>query len=66
MICTKTFCTQAFHSEHEVKNYPLKERTQKEMEELHRVQTMRKFEMAACTVSNTGPQARTVCGLDSG
>ncbi|XP_040905777.1 cilia- and flagella-associated protein 43 [Toxotes jaculatrix] len=42
---------KAFHSELEVKNYPLKERTEKEVEELHRVQTMRKFEKAACTSS---------------
>nr|XP_046257140.1 cilia- and flagella-associated protein 43 isoform X2 [Scatophagus argus] len=42
---------RAFHSEYEVKNYPLKEQTQKEVEELRRVQNMRKFEKAACTDS---------------
>ncbi|XP_028458704.1 cilia- and flagella-associated protein 43 isoform X2 [Perca flavescens] len=42
---------KAFHSEHEVKNYPLKERTEKEVEDLRRVQNMRMFEMAACTSS---------------
>ncbi|XP_054455755.1 cilia- and flagella-associated protein 43 [Anoplopoma fimbria] len=42
---------QAFHSEQQVKNYPLKERTDKEVEDLQRVQIMRKIEMAACTQS---------------
>ncbi|XP_071336498.1 cilia- and flagella-associated protein 43 isoform X2 [Trachinotus anak] len=42
---------KAFHSEHEVKNYPLKQRTEKEVEELRRVQSNRKFEKAACTSS---------------
>ncbi|XP_045926905.1 cilia- and flagella-associated protein 43 isoform X2 [Micropterus dolomieu] len=42
---------KAFHSEHEVKNYPLKERTEKDMEDLRRVQNMRKLEKAACTSS---------------
>ncbi|KAA8583707.1 hypothetical protein FQN60_014915 [Etheostoma spectabile] len=42
---------KAFHSEHEVKNYPLKERTEKEMADLRRVQNMRTFEIAACTSS---------------
>uniref|UniRef100_H3D719 Cilia- and flagella-associated protein 43 n=1 Tax=Tetraodon nigroviridis TaxID=99883 RepID=H3D719_TETNG len=37
---------KAFHSGLEVKNYPLKERTEKDMAELQRVQTIRKFEMA--------------------
>lgn len=41
---------QAFHSEHEVKNYPLKERTDEELEDLRRVENMRKLEKAACTV----------------
>ncbi|XP_026164299.1 cilia- and flagella-associated protein 43 isoform X5 [Mastacembelus armatus] len=49
---------KAFHSKHEVKNYPLKERTEKEVEDLHRVQNMRKLEKAACHVSKTK-------GLDS-
>ncbi|KAK1791764.1 hypothetical protein P4O66_013741 [Electrophorus voltai] len=35
---------KAFHSEHEVKNYPMKERTAKELEDLHRVETIRKIE----------------------
>ncbi|XP_037639094.1 cilia- and flagella-associated protein 43 isoform X1 [Sebastes umbrosus] len=43
---------KAFHSEHEVKNYPLKDRTEKEVEDLCRVQNMRKLEMAACTQSS--------------
>ncbi|CAJ1067274.1 cilia- and flagella-associated protein 43 isoform X2 [Xyrichtys novacula] len=40
---------QAFYSEHKVKNYPLKERTEKEEEDLRRVQYLRKFEKAADT-----------------
>ncbi|XP_074532554.1 cilia- and flagella-associated protein 43 isoform X2 [Halichoeres trimaculatus] len=40
---------KAFYSDHEVKNYPLKERTQREIEDLRRVQDIRKFEKAACT-----------------
>lgn len=40
---------KAFHLDHEVKNYPMKERTTKEMEDLHRVQQMRKIEKADCT-----------------
>ncbi|CAM4726849.1 unnamed protein product [Leuciscus chuanchicus] len=35
---------KAFHSENEVKNYPMKERTEKELEELHRVETTRQIE----------------------
>ncbi|XP_065815859.1 cilia- and flagella-associated protein 43 [Labrus bergylta] len=42
---------EAFHSEHKVKNYPLRERTEKELEDLRRVQDMRKFEKAACISS---------------
>ncbi|KAI3363278.1 hypothetical protein L3Q82_011908 [Scortum barcoo] len=50
---------KAFHSEHEVKNYPLKDRTEKEMEELRRVQTLRKLEMAACTQSSLKKSSKT-------
>ncbi|KAM4730166.1 cilia- and flagella-associated protein 43 [Anableps anableps] len=39
---------RAFHSEMAVKNYPLKERTEKELEEIRRVHNMRKIEKAAC------------------
>ncbi|XP_035461398.2 cilia- and flagella-associated protein 43-like isoform X2 [Scophthalmus maximus] len=46
----KSRSVKGFHCEHEVKNYPLKERTEKEVEELHRVQNMRKIEMAAITL----------------
>ncbi|KAK2896717.1 hypothetical protein Q8A67_011205 [Cirrhinus molitorella] len=35
---------KAFHSENEVKNYPMKERTDNELKELQRVETMRKIE----------------------
>uniref|UniRef100_A0A9J7Z8Q9 Cilia- and flagella-associated protein 43 n=1 Tax=Cyprinus carpio carpio TaxID=630221 RepID=A0A9J7Z8Q9_CYPCA len=35
---------KAFHSENEVKNYPMKERTEKELEELQRTETMRQIE----------------------
>ncbi|XP_022540288.2 cilia- and flagella-associated protein 43 isoform X1 [Astyanax mexicanus] len=37
---------KAFHSEHEVQNYPMKERTAKELEELHRVETIRQTELS--------------------
>ncbi|KAM7408596.1 hypothetical protein PAMA_002353 [Pampus argenteus] len=40
---------KAFHSEHEVKNYPLKERTEKDLGDLRRVANMRMLEKAACT-----------------
>ncbi|KAK5854131.1 hypothetical protein PBY51_015227 [Eleginops maclovinus] len=43
---------KAFYSEHEVKNYPLRERTEKELEDLHRVENIRKLEKAACTQSS--------------
>lgn len=59
----KCLWSQMFHAEYEVKNYPLKKRTEKELEELRSVQNNRKLEMTACTVSNT--QAWTVCGFDS-
>ncbi|KAL0964460.1 hypothetical protein UPYG_G00324140 [Umbra pygmaea] len=35
---------KSFHSEYEVMNYPLKEQTQQELNELHRVESMRKIE----------------------
>ncbi|XP_029106891.1 cilia- and flagella-associated protein 43 isoform X2 [Scleropages formosus] len=35
---------KAFHSDHEVMNYPMKERTEKELENLQRVQRMRAIE----------------------
>ncbi|XP_036430574.1 cilia- and flagella-associated protein 43 [Colossoma macropomum] len=37
---------KAFHSEYEVKNYPMKERSAKELEELQRVETIRNIEQA--------------------
>ncbi|XP_055026578.2 cilia- and flagella-associated protein 43 [Misgurnus anguillicaudatus] len=37
---------KAFYSEHEVNNYPMKERTEEELAELHRVETVRRFEQA--------------------
>ncbi|XP_026210810.1 cilia- and flagella-associated protein 43 isoform X2 [Anabas testudineus] len=43
---------KAFHSDHEVKNYPLKERTEKDMEDLRWVQNIRKIEKTACKQSN--------------
>ncbi|XP_073337399.1 cilia- and flagella-associated protein 43 [Pagrus major] len=51
---------KAFHSEHEVKNYPLKEQTEKEVEDLRRVQKMRKLEEAACTQSNLKKGSNTI------
>ncbi|KAM7385486.1 hypothetical protein PAMP_001568 [Pampus punctatissimus] len=41
---------KAFHSEHEVNNYPLKERTEKDLGDLRRVENMRILEKAACTL----------------
>lgn len=52
--------SQGFCSKHEVKNYPLRERTEKQVKELNRVQNIRRIEMAASTVSTT-----QACGLDS-
>ncbi|KAM8859660.1 cilia- and flagella-associated protein 43 isoform 2-T2 [Spinachia spinachia] len=40
---------KAFHSEQQVKNYPLKEQTDKEVEDLHQVHNVRKMEKAAST-----------------
>ncbi|XP_062851720.1 cilia- and flagella-associated protein 43 [Trichomycterus rosablanca] len=37
---------KAFHSDYEVHNYPMKERTAEELDELHRVETNRKIELA--------------------
>lgn len=39
----------AFHSDQEVKNYSLKERTKQNLEDLQRVQQMRKAEKTQCT-----------------
>ncbi|XP_041802985.1 cilia- and flagella-associated protein 43 [Chelmon rostratus] len=50
---------KAFHSEHEVTNYSLKEQTEKEMEDLQRVQNMRKFEKAACMHSGLKKSSNT-------
>ncbi|XP_023144342.2 cilia- and flagella-associated protein 43 isoform X1 [Amphiprion ocellaris] len=41
---------KAFHSEIEVQNFPLKEHTEKELEDLRRVENIRKLEKAACTL----------------
>lgn len=41
---------QAFYSDREVKNYPLKERTDQELEKLRRVENTRKLENAAHAV----------------
>ncbi|KAF3708148.1 Cilia- and flagella-associated protein 43 [Channa argus] len=51
---------KAFHSEHMVKNYTLKERTKKEMEDLRRVQTMRKVEKAVYTQSGLKKSSNTI------
>lgn len=45
---------QPFHAEYEVENYPLKEVSEKEGEDLRRVENLRKTELAACKVSATG------------
>ncbi|KAF7668376.1 hypothetical protein LDENG_00016910 [Lucifuga dentata] len=39
---------RAFHSQHEVRNYRMKEQTEKEVEELQRVQNIRQTEKSAC------------------
>ncbi|XP_030603266.1 cilia- and flagella-associated protein 43 isoform X2 [Archocentrus centrarchus] len=51
---------KAFHSDLEVLNYPLRERTEAELENLCRVQNMRKLEKAACSLSSLkkGPNAQ--------
>lgn len=49
---------QAFHSKLAVQNYPLKVRTEKELEDIRRVQNMRTIEKAAGIVNKTD-------GLDS-
>ncbi|XP_072293479.1 cilia- and flagella-associated protein 43 [Eucyclogobius newberryi] len=41
---------KAFHSDYEVKNYPLKERSKQALEELRRVKQMREIEKAQCTM----------------
>ncbi|XP_061767585.1 cilia- and flagella-associated protein 43 isoform X2 [Nerophis ophidion] len=43
----KERAVKAFHTEHEVTNYALKERPQKELDELKRVENIRKKELAA-------------------
>ncbi|XP_047459238.1 cilia- and flagella-associated protein 43 [Mugil cephalus] len=43
---------KGFHSELEVQNFPLKERTEKELENLSRAENARRFEKAAFTLSN--------------
>ncbi|XP_043911887.1 cilia- and flagella-associated protein 43 [Protopterus annectens] len=43
-MAVKGRAVKAFHSDCEVKNYPMKERSQKEMEELERVIQLRKIE----------------------
>ncbi|XP_029962541.1 cilia- and flagella-associated protein 43 [Salarias fasciatus] len=47
---------KAFHSDLKVQNYPLRERTQKELEELRRVENIGKLEMAAATLSDMKPE----------
>lgn len=48
---TQVFPLQAFYSELAVQNFPLRERTAEECEDLRRVQSIRKVEKAASTVS---------------
>ncbi|XP_068597731.1 cilia- and flagella-associated protein 43 [Brachionichthys hirsutus] len=47
-LIVKSKAIKGFHSEQEVKNYPLKQRTKKEMDNLHQVEKIRKIEKAAC------------------
>ncbi|KAM9848027.1 cilia- and flagella-associated protein 43 [Aulostomus maculatus] len=55
---------KAFHSEHEVKNYPLKERTEKELENLRNVENIRMLEKAACTLSSQKQSSSTTSDQD--
>nr|XP_040034407.1 cilia- and flagella-associated protein 43 isoform X2 [Gasterosteus aculeatus aculeatus] len=49
---------KAFHSEQQVKNYPLKEQTDKEVEDLRRVHNMRNIEKAASTQSKLNKNSK--------
>ncbi|KAL4625031.1 cilia- and flagella-associated protein 43 [Arapaima gigas] len=44
---------KAFHSDHKVMNYPMRERTQKELEDLQRVQRIRAIEQADRSIQNS-------------
>nr|XP_015203067.1 PREDICTED: cilia- and flagella-associated protein 43 [Lepisosteus oculatus] len=51
---------KAFHTEHEVKNYPMKERTPKEVEELERVLCLRKIEQADLSIRKEILESRSM------
>ncbi|XP_029377676.1 cilia- and flagella-associated protein 43 [Echeneis naucrates] len=55
----KARAIKAFHSEHEVKNYPLKHRTEKEVDDLRRVQNTRKLETAVLTHNSLKKSSNT-------
>ncbi|XP_024152619.1 cilia- and flagella-associated protein 43 isoform X2 [Oryzias melastigma] len=52
----KRTAIKAFYSELAVQNFPLKERTAEELEDLRRVQNMRKIEKAASSISGFAEQ----------
>ncbi|MED6236554.1 hypothetical protein ATANTOWER_010922 [Ataeniobius toweri] len=57
-VMIKCRSIKAFHSEMTVKNYPLNERTEKELEDLHRVQNLRKIEKAACRLRKSSSEQK--------
>ncbi|KAM6956299.1 cilia- and flagella-associated protein 43 [Aplochiton taeniatus] len=55
---------KAFHTEHEVKNYPMKERTWKELDDLHKVQTIRKIELVDVSLQQEIFQEKSILATD--
>ncbi|KAM6915939.1 cilia- and flagella-associated protein 43 [Xenentodon cancila] len=58
-VAVKARAIKAFHSGLYVQNYPLKERTEKELQDLRRVHNTRKLEKAACTLSSLEKNSST-------
>ncbi|XP_053730912.1 cilia- and flagella-associated protein 43 isoform X5 [Synchiropus splendidus] len=55
-MMVKGRAVRAFHSDHEVKNFALTERTTKQLEDLRRVEHMRMLEKAAIKQQNSGQE----------
>ncbi|KAM8852550.1 cilia- and flagella-associated protein 43 isoform 4-T4 [Synchiropus picturatus] len=55
-MMVKGRAVRAFHSDHEVKNFALTERTTKQLEDLRRVEHMRMLEKAAIKLQNSGQE----------
>ncbi|KAM9364970.1 cilia- and flagella-associated protein 43 [Pholidichthys leucotaenia] len=51
-VTVKGKAIKAFHSQLEVLNYPMKAQTEKELDDLSRVQNARKYEKGACALSS--------------